>query len=258
MFSRHSGFFHSDLDAKMWYSVLLVLVQSRKVQLLSIFNCEFAPKKKKKVIHNTASLVGAQKKISWYQLCFHTAPFSSCFCLKFYLPFLRTRCVKYPQINLRLSADIMLICNMLARSCAARRSQLPAVCLHFTLFNVGSPVCEAQLHGLNVNQSIPCERECSNKCRLVIFLPKLPQGGWGTCKRSSRRTYASHQSRWQMEEPRRRSEVREGGGHLPSSNSPSLESDCLGCILAFSVRQSSSRYSASGLPQTLPVCAFLW
>lgn len=108
-------------------------------------------------------------------LCFHIALFSYHFCLKIYLPFLRIHCVKYPQINLSLSADIMLICNMLAGGCAARRSELPAVCLHFTLFNVGSLVCEAQLHGLVVNQSIPCEHACPNKCRLVIFYPNCPR-----------------------------------------------------------------------------------
>lgn len=89
--------------------------------------------------------------------------------------FLCTHCVKYPQINLPLSADIMLICNMLAGGCAARRSELPAVCLHFTLFNVGSLVCEAQLHDLIVNQSIPCEHACPNACRLVIFYPNCPR-----------------------------------------------------------------------------------
>lgn len=108
-------------------------------------------------------------------LCFHTALFSFHFCLKFYLPFLQNHCMKYPQINLPLSADIMLICNMLAGGCAARRSELPAVCLHFSQFNVGSLVCEAQLHGLVVNQSIPCEHTCPNKCRLVIFYPNCPR-----------------------------------------------------------------------------------
>lgn len=50
-----------------------------------------------------------------------------------------------------------------------------------------------------------------------------------------------------------------GGDICLPSNSPSLESDCLGCISAFSdaTRKSSSRYFARGLPQTLPVCAFL-
>lgn len=126
---------------------------------------------------------------------------------------------------------------MLAGGCAARRSALPAVCLHFPLFNGGSLVCEAQLHGLIVNQSIPCEHAWPNACRLVIFLPQVPQGGKGTRKRSNCRTYASHQSRWQMEEPRRRSQPER---RLPSSNSPSLKTlvsdlfhdDCLGCILA--------------------------
>lgn len=156
MFSRHSGFFHRDFVAKMWFSVLLVLVQSRKVQLL----------------------LSTITQPLWWALTINqlvSALFSHCtifipFLFQVYLPFLRIHCEIYPQRNLRLSADIMLIYNMLAGSCAAGRSPLPAVCLHFSLFNVGSPVCEAQLHGLNVNQSIHCERECSNKCRLVIFL----------------------------------------------------------------------------------------
>lgn len=63
---------------------------------------------------------------------------------------------------------------MLAGGCAACRSDLPAVCLHFTLFNVGSLVCETQLHAIIVNQSIPCEHACSNACRLVIFYPNCP------------------------------------------------------------------------------------
>lgn len=63
---------------------------------------------------------------------------------------------------------------MLAGGGAARRSGLPAVCLHFSLFNVGSLVCEAQLHGLIVNQSIPCEHACPYACWLVIFYPNCP------------------------------------------------------------------------------------
>lgn len=82
--------------------------------------------------------------------------------------------MKYPQINLPLSVDIMLMCNMLAGGCASCCSELPAVGLHFTLFNVGSLVCETQLHALFVNQSIPYEHACSNACRVVIFYPNCP------------------------------------------------------------------------------------
>lgn len=59
-----------------------------------------------------------------------------------------------------------------------------------------------------------------------------------------------------------------GETRLPSSSSPSLQTlvsglflyGCLGCISAFSdaTRNSSSRYSASGLSRTLPECAFFY
>lgn len=177
--------------------------------------------------------------------------------------FLCTHCVKYPQINLPLSADIMLICNMLAGGCAARRSELPAVCLHFTLFNVGSLVCEAQLHDLIVNQSIPCEHACPNACRLVIFYPNCPRV---IRERVNAPTVGHTQAISLNDRWRNPGGGVWGGGRLSSSNSPSLQmlvSDlflygCLGCISAFSdaTGKSSSRYSARGLPQTLPVCAF--
>lgn len=198
-------------------------------------------------------------------LCFHIALFSYHFSLKIYLAFLRIHCVKYPQINLSLSADIMLICNMLAGGCAARRSELPAVCLHFTLFNVGSLVCEAQLHGLVVNQSIPCEHACPNKCRLVIFYPNCPR----VVRERVNAPTVGHTQAISLDDRWRNPGVGVRGGDvclLQTLHQYRCLSQicffygCLGCISVFSdaMRKSSSRYSTSGLPRTLPVCAFLW
>lgn len=114
-----------------------------------------------------------------------------------YLPLLRTHCEKHPQRNLRLSADVMLIRNMLAGSCAAGRSPLPAACLRFSLFSVGSPVCArlSCMASMLIRASTVNANALINVGWSFFFEADCPRGGWGMCKRSNRRPYASHQSR---------------------------------------------------------------
>lgn len=91
---------------------------------------------------------------------------------------------------------------MLASGCAACRCELPVVCLHFTLFNLGSMVCESQLASLLIRASPLNMSACHNACWLVILYPKCPwvvRGCSCHCQR-----YAGHQSLWQKEKQRRR------------------------------------------------------
>lgn len=132
--------------------------------------------KKKKLSTTSQPLWWAPSTIQSVLLCFHIALFSFRFDLKFYLPLLLTHCVKYPQINLPLSADIMLICNMLAGGCAARRSELPAVCFSTLPCLMWAAWCVrlSCMASLLIRAS-PVNMACPNKCRLVIFYPNCPR-----------------------------------------------------------------------------------
>lgn len=60
---------------------------------------------------------------------------------------------------------------MLANGCSACRCVLPVVCLHFSLFNLGSLVCESQLPSLLIRASPLNMSACYNVGRVVIFYP---------------------------------------------------------------------------------------
>lgn len=68
--------------------------------------------------------------------------------------------------------------SMSACGCGACLCILPMVCLHFSLFTVGSLVCESQLPSLLIRASPLNMSACYNACRVVIFYPKMPLGFW--------------------------------------------------------------------------------
>ncbi len=96
---------------------------------------------------------------------------------------------------------------MLACGCGACHCILPVVCLHCSLFNVGSLVCVSQLPSLLIRASPLNMTACHNACRVVIFFyPKCPwvSGWWGNAAMLSLPKACSNQSLWQREKQRRR------------------------------------------------------